>query len=109
MTESNEQKGAEEDKPATSEGDTGKGSETEGKEDKGLSVLERGERTADRIEAGIKRLEELKLERDEAKATEMLAGSANAGSSDQPKKEESNSEYRKRIEAELKAGKYDRE
>jgi len=62
-----------------------------------LSLVERAERTAERIESGNKKTEELLKNLGELETKRVLAGKADAGTTQEKPKEETPKEYKDRI------------
>lgn len=81
--------------------------QTEGQTEKKAttSIIEEANRAAERLEAANKEKERLLQKEEELLAEKRLGGQTEAGVYPQ-KREESPSEYRKRIETELRQGKY---
>ena len=84
--------------------DTGKKTDTDSKDDKPLSIYEKTELIVNRQEAANKKTEELLTRQETLHANQRLAGTA-GGHVDAKPKEETDRDYRTRIQKEMAQGK----
>ena len=71
-------------------------------------IIEAARKENDRKEELLKKEEELISRRERLQAEAMVGGRAEAGQGEAQQKEETDHEYRKRIEKEISEGKYDK-
>ncbi len=89
----------------TDEGDKGGEEDNTGTENN--SELDKLKAHNDAVEKELVRGRELKSEAQKLEAEKMVGGKSDAGSVQEPKKEETNHEYHERIKKEMAAGKTD--